>query len=309
MKNTFIEIINCYENNNVSFYLNDIENINTNKEEDKLKIKIYFKEKKENRVINFYLNNNLGKKTLSNILSGEFENIKISYEFNGTAITINDKITEIDNTDNELYNFLNSLSEDEKNIIKDIDNGNIKIYNLKKNLFQYNREIILNLFYTHEVFEEYKNKILNSNEFIEFKDFVFEKFNDRFIEISDFCCLDIDDIGIKDFFDKCKNFLNKYTDIMNSNIIYYVIKVYKNFLKYKAKEFLLEKVKELNIDITNDNIIYYLEEIDKAEYPEIRIYTNDILQDEIWSIENDKMDSVIIDEDVLYEIYHEIKEM
>lgn len=84
--------------------------------------------------------------------------------------------------------------------------------------------------------------------------------------------------------------------------------MYKKFLKYEAKGFLLEKANELNIDITDDNIIYYLEEIDKSEYTEIRIYTNDIFQDEIWSIEDDKTYSVIIDEDTLYEIYNEIKE-
>ena len=201
------------------------------------------------------------------------------------------------------------MSEEEKDILKQIDYKNIKLYTYYKDFLNDNLNIILNNFASVEMFENYKNYMLEKNKPISLLDYISLKNDNKIINDLGIYCLDIEEFGIKKLFNKIKKTLEKEVSIINNpEFIYEIIKVYKKFLKYEAKGFLLKKTKELNIDITDDNVIYYLEEIDKSEYPEIRIYTNDIFQDDIWSIEDDKNYSVIIDEDVLHEIYNNIKE-
>lgn len=307
MKNTFIEIKTYFNDDHSIINLEEIKDIEINKNEEYTKITLIHKE--NDKKIDFTLNNDLAQKVLGYIFLKKYEKLTVIYDFKGVIIEGNDKILEIDKSSSELYDLFKALTEEEKDILKQIDYKNIKVYSYYKEFLNDNLKIILNKFALVDIFEDYKNYMIKKNKSISLLDYISLKFNDKIINDLGIYCLDLEEFGIKNLFNKIKKVLEKEVDsINNPNFIYEFIKVYKKFLKYEAKGFLLEKVKELNIEITNDNIIYYLEKIDKAEYPEIRIYTNDIFQDEIWSIEDDKTYSVIIDEDTLYEIYNEIKE-
>lgn len=307
MKNTFIEIKTYFNDDHSIINLEEIKDIEINKNEEYTKITLIHKE--NDKKIDFTLNNDLAQKVLGYIFLKKYEKLTVIYDFKGVIIEGNDKILEIDKSSSELYDLFKALTEEEKDILKQIDYKNIKVYSYYKEFLNDNLKIILNNFASVDIFEDYKNYMIKENKPISLLDYISLKFNDKIINDLGIYCLDLEEFEIKNLFNKIKKVLEKEVDsINNPNFIYEIIKVYKKFLKYEAKGFLLEKVKELKIDITDDNIIYYLEKIDKAEYIEIRIYTNDIFRDEIWSIEDDKTDSVIIDEDILYEIYHEIKE-
>lgn len=307
MKNTFIEIKTYFNDDHSIINLEEIKDIEINKNEEYTKITLIHKE--NDKKIDFTLNNDLAQKVLGYIFLKKYEKLTIIYDFKGVIIEGNDKVLEIDKSNSELYDLFKTLTEEEKDILKQIDYKNIKVYSYYKEFLNDNLKIILNNFASVDIFEDYKNYMLEKSKPISLLDYISLKFNNKIINDFGIYCLDIEEFGIKNLFNKIKKALEKEVDsINNPNFIYEIIKVYKKFLKYEAKGFLLEKANELNIDITDDNIIYYLEEIDKSEYTEIRIYTNDIFQDEIWSIEDDKTYSVIIDEDTLYEIYNEIKE-
>ena len=307
MKNTFIEIKSYFEYKNSIINLEEIKDIEINKNEEYTKIIITHKKKKEK--IDFTLTNDIAQKVLGYIFLKQYEKLTIIYDFKGAIIEGNDKIIEVYKDDSKLYELFKTLSEEEKDILKQIDYKNIKLYTYYKDFLNDNLNIILNNFASVEMFENYKNYMLEKNKPISLLDYISLKNDNKIINDLGIYCLDIEEFGIKKLFNKIKKTLEKEVSIINNpEFIYEIIKVYKKFLKYEAKGFLLKKTKELNIDITDDNVIYYLEEIDKSEYPEIRIYTNDIFQDDIWSIEDDKNYSVIIDEDVLHEIYNNIKE-
>lgn len=307
MKNTFIEIKSYFEYKNSIINLEEIKDIEINKNEEYTKITITHKE--NNKKIDFTLTNDIAQKVLGYIFLKQYEKLTIIYDFKGAIIEGNDKIIEVYKDDSKLYELFKTLSEEEKDILKQIDYKNIKLYTYYKDFLNDNLNIILNNFASVEMFENYKNYMLEKNKPISLLDYISLKNDNKIINDLGIYCLDIEEFGIKKLFNKIKKKLEKEVSIINNpEFIYEIIKVYKKFLKYEAKGFLLKKTKELNIDITDDNVIYYLEEIDKSEYPEIRIYTNDIFQDDIWSIEDDKNYSVIIDEDVLHEIYNNIKE-
>ena len=307
MKNTFIEIKSYFEYKNSIINLEEIKDIEINKNEEYTKIIITHKE--NNEKIDFTLTNDIAQKVLGYIFLKQYEKLTIIYDFKGAIIEGNDKIIEVYKDDSKLYELFKTLSEEEKDILKQIDYKNIKLYTYYKDFLNDNLNIILNNFASVEMFENYKNYMLEKNKPISLLDYISLKNDNKIINDLGIYCLDIEEFGIKKLFKKIKKTLEKEVSIINNpEFIYEIIKVYKKFLKYEAKGFLLKKTKELNIDITDDNVIYYLEEIDKSEYPEIRIYTNDIFQDDIWSIEDDKNYSVIIDEDVLHEIYNNIKE-
>lgn len=307
MKNTFIEIKSYFEDKNSIINLEEIKDIEINKNEEYTKITITHKE--NNKKIDFTLTNDIAQKVLGYIFLKQYEKLTIIYDFKGAIIEGNDKIIEVYKDDSKLYELFKTLSEEEKDILKQIDYKNIKLYTYYKDFLNDNLNIILNNFASVEMFENYKNYMLEKNKPISLLDYISLKNDNKIINDLGIYCLDIEEFGIKKLFNKIKKTLEKEVSIINNpEFIYEIIKVYKKFLKYEAKGFLLKKTKELNIDITDDNVIYYLEEIDKSEYPEIRIYTNDIFQDDIWSIEDDKNYSVIIDEDTLYEIYNNIKE-
>ena len=307
MKNTFIEIKSYFEDKNSIINLEEIKDIEINKNEEYTKITITHKE--NNKKIDFTLTNDIAQKVLGYIFLKQYEKLTIIYDFKGAIIEGNDKIIEVYKDDSKLYELFKTLSEEEKDILKQIDYKNIKLYTYYKDFLNDNLNIILNNFASVEMFENYKNYMLEKNKPISLLDYISLKNDNKIINDLGIYCLDIEEFGIKKLFNKIKKKLEKEVSIINNpEFIYEIIKVYKKFLKYEAKGFLLKKTKELNIDITDDNVIYYLEEIDKSEYPEIRIYTNDIFQDDIWSIEDDKNYSVIIDEDVLHEIYNNIKE-
>ena len=307
MKNTFIEIKSYFEYKNSIINLEEIKDIEINKNEEYTKITITHKE--NNKKIDFTLTNDIAQKVLGYIFLKQYEKLTIIYDFKGAIIEGNDKIIEVYKDDSKLYELFKTLSEEEKDILKQIDYKNIKLYTYYKDFLNDNLNIILNNFASVEMFENYKNYMLEKNKPISLLDYISLKNDNKIINDLGIYCLDIEEFGIKKLFNKIKKTLEKEVSIINNpEFIYEIIKVYKKFLKYEAKGFLLKKTKELNIDITDDNVIYYLEEIDKSEYPEIRIYTNDIFQDDIWSIEDDKNYSVIIDEDTLYEIYNNIKE-
>lgn len=307
MKNTFIEIKSYFEYKNSIINLEEIKDIEINKNEEYTKIIITHKE--NNEKIDFTLTNDIAQKVLGYIFLKQYEKLTIIYDFKGAIIEGNDKIIEVYKDDSKLYELFKTLSEEEKDILKQIDYKNIKLYTYYKDFLNDNLNIILNNFASVEMFENYKNYMLEKNKPISLLDYISLKNDNKIINDLGIYCLDIEEFGIKKLFNKIKKTLEKEVSIINNpEFIYEIIKVYKKFLKYEAKGFLLKKTKELNIDITDDNVIYYLEEIDKSEYPEIRIYTNDIFQDDIWSIEDDKNYSVIIDEDVLHEIYNNIKE-
>lgn len=307
MKNTFIEIKSYFEYKNSIINLEEIKDIEINKNEEYTKIIITHKE--NNEKIDFTLTNDIAQKVLGYIFLKQYEKLTIIYDFKGAIIEGNDKIIEVYKDDSKLYELFKTLSEEEKDILKQIDYKNIKLYTYYKDFLNDNLNIILNNFASVEMFEKYKNYMLEKNKPISLLDYISLKNDNKIINDLGIYCLDIEEFGIKKLFNKIKKTLEKEVSIINNpEFIYEIIKVYKKFLKYEAKGFLLKKTKELNIDITDDNVIYYLEEIDKSEYPEIRIYTNDIFQDDIWSIEDDKNYSVIIDEDTLYEIYNNIKE-
>lgn len=307
MKNTFIEIKSYFEDKNSIINLEEIKDIEINKNEEYTKITITHKE--NNKKIDFTLTNDIAQKVLGYIFLKQYEKLTIIYDFKGAIIEGNDKIIEVYKDDSKLYELFKTLSEEEKDILKQIDYKNIKLYTYYKDFLNDNLNIILNNFASVEMFENYKNYMLEKNKPISLLDYISLKNDNKIINDLGIYCLDIEEFGIKKLFNKIKKTLEKEVSIINNpEFIYEIIKVYKKFLKYEAKGFLLKKTKELNIDITDDNVIYYLEEIDKSEYPEIRIYTNDIFQDDIWSIEDDKNYSVIIDEDVLHEIYNNIKE-
>ena len=307
MKNTFIEIKSYFEYKNSIINLEEIKDIEINKNEEYTKIIITHKE--NNEKIDFTLTNDIAQKVLGYIFLKQYEKLTIIYDFKGAIIEGNDKIIEVYKDDSKLYELFKTLSEEEKDILKQIDYKNIKLYTYYKDFLNDNLNIILNNFASVEMFENYKNYMLEKNKPISLLDYISLKNDNKIINDLGIYCLDIEEFGIKKLFNKIKKTLEKEVSIINNpEFIYEIIKVYKKFLKYEAKGFLLKKTKELNIDITDDNVIYYLEEIDKSEYPEIRIYTNDIFQDDIWSIEDDKNYSVIIDEDTLYEIYNNIKE-
>lgn len=307
MKNTFIEIKSYFEYKNSIINLEEIKDIEINKNEEYTKIIITHKE--NNEKIDFTLTNDIAQKVLGYIFLKQYEKLTIIYDFKGAIIEGNDKIIEVYKDDSKLYELFKTLSEEEKDILKQIDYKNIKLYTYYKDFLNDNLNIILNNFASVEMFEKYKNYMLEKNKPISLLDYISLKNDNKIINDLGIYCLDIEEFGIKKLFNKIKKTLEKEVSIINNpEFIYEIIKVYKKFLKYEAKGFLLKKTKELNIDITDDNVIYYLEEIDKSEYPEIRIYTNDIFQDDIWSIEDDKNYSVIIDEDVLHEIYNNIKE-
>lgn len=307
MKNTFIEIKSYFEYKNSIINLEEIKDIEINKNEEYTKIIITHKE--NNEKIDFTLTNDIAQKVLGYIFLKQYEKLTIIYDFKGAIIEGNDKIIEVYKDDSKLYELFKTLSEEEKDILKQIDYKNIKLYTYYKDFLNDNLNIILNNFASVEMFENYKNYMLEKNKPISLLDYISLKNDNKIINDLGIYCLDIEEFGIKKLFNKIKKKLEKEVSIINNpEFIYEIIKVYKKFLKYEAKGFLLKKTKELNIDITDDNVIYYLEEIDKSEYPEIRIYTNDIFQDDIWSIEDDKNYSVIIDEDVLHEIYNNIKE-
>ena len=307
MKNTFIEIKSYFEDKNSIINLEEIKDIEINKNEEYTKITITHKE--NNKKIDFTLTNDIAQKVLGYIFLKQYEKLTIIYDFKGAIIERNDKIIEVYKDDSKLYELFKTLSEEEKDILKQIDYKNIKLYTYYKDFLNDNLNIILNNFASVEMFENYKNYMLEKNKPISLLDYISLKNDNKIINDLGIYCLDIEEFGIKKLFNKIKKTLEKEVSIINNpEFIYEIIKVYKKFLKYEAKGFLLKKTKELNIDITDDNVIYYLEEIDKSEYPEIRIYTNDIFQDDIWSIEDDKNYSVIIDEDVLHEIYNNIKE-
>lgn len=307
MKNTFIEIKSYFEYKNSIINLEEIKDIEINKNEEYTKITITHKE--NNKKIDFTLTNDIAQKVLGYIFLKQYEKLTIIYDFKGAIIEGNDKIIEVYKDDSKLYELFKTLSEEEKDILKQIDYKNIKLYTYYKDFLNDNLNIILNNFASVEMFENYKNYMLEKNKPISLLDYISLKNDNKIINDLGIYCLDIEEFGIKKLFNKIKKTLEKEVSIINNpEFIYEIIKVYKKFLKYEAKGFLLKKTKELNIDITDDNVIYYLEEIDKSEYPEIRIYTNDIFQDDIWSIEDDKNYSVIIDEDVLHEIYNNIKE-
>ena len=307
MKNTFIEIKSYFEYKNSIINLEEIKDIEINENEEYTKITITHKE--NNKKIDFTLTNDIAQKVLGYIFLKQYEKLTIIYDFKGAIIEGNDKIIEVYKDDSKLYELFKTLSEEEKDILKQIDYKNIKLYTYYKDFLNDNLNIILNNFASVEMFENYKNYMLEKNKPISLLDYISLKNDNKIINDLGIYCLDIEEFGIKKLFNKIKKTLEKEVSIINNpEFIYEIIKVYKKFLKYEAKGFLLKKTKELNIDITDDNVIYYLEEIDKSEYPEIRIYTNDIFQDDIWSIEDDKNYSVIIDEDVLHEIYNNIKE-
>ena len=307
MKNTFIEIKSYFEDKNSIINLEEIKDIEINKNEEYTKITITHKE--NNKKIDFTLTNDIAQKVLGYIFLKQYEKLTIIYDFKGAIIERNDKIIEVYKDDSKLYELFKTLSEEEKDILKQIDYKNIKLYTYYKDFLNDNLNIILNNFASVEMFENYKNYMLEKNKPISLLDYISLKNDNKIINDLGIYCLDIEEFGIKKLFNKIKKTLEKEVSIINNpEFIYEIIKVHKKFLKYEAKGFLLKKTKELNIDITDDNVIYYLEEIDKSEYPEIRIYTNDIFQDDIWSIEDDKNYSVIIDEDTLYEIYNNIKE-
>lgn len=307
MKNIFIEIKTYFNDDHSIINLEEIKDIEINKNEEYTKITLIHKE--NDKKIDFTLNNDLAQKVLGYIFLKKYKKLTIIYDFKGVIIEGNDKVLEIDKSNSKLYDLFKTLSEEEKDILKQIDYKNIKLYPYYKDFLNDNLNIILNNFASVEMFENYKNYILEKNKPISLLDYISLKNDNKIINDLGVYCLDLEEFGIKKLFNKIKKTLEKEISIINNpEFIYEIIKVYKKFLKYEAKGFLLKKTKELNIDITDDNVIYYLEEIDKSEYPEIRIYTDDIFQDKIWSIEDDKNYSVIIDEDTLYEIYNDIKE-